>query len=232
MKIQDLKPFDQITVRGRELVVLTSVCEYSAYLEHYIPDIYSLFYIDLSKIHYGSTHVYNIRLTKDSEMIEWEKIGNIQDSFECEIYTVGSKDKICKTLDKDFSEKDWNRFFSKISGKPTSILCVFEPSGRFSTETVSGSICEYVEENVGRYESIVGFRFGYYRINGEIKKIVKFGDTVYFLKRNGSLGSFLCLCDSKFERKLKKTFYLSTEHARIWLKLIEEIYIKKHANSP
>ena len=135
-------------------------------------------------------------------------------------------------MDKDFSEKYWNRFFLKLSGKPNYIQCVFEPSGRFSTETVSGSICRYVEENMGRYESIVGFRFGYYRINGELKKIVKFRDRVYFIKRNGSLGSFLCLCDSKFERKVKKTFHFSTGHARIWLKLIEEINIKNNETSP
>lgn len=232
MRIQDLNPFDKISAKGRELVVLASVCENSAYLENYIPDIYSVFYIDLGKIYLESTHVYNIRLTKDSEMIEWEKIGNAQDDFECEIYTVGSKDKICKTLDKEFSKKDWNRFFLKLSGKLNSIQCVFEPHGRFNSETVSDSVWKYVEENVGRYEAIVGFRFGYYKINGELKKVVKFRDRVYFIKRNGSLGSFLCLCDSKFERKLKKTFHFSTGHARIWLKLIEEIYINTHETSP
>lgn len=230
MKIQDFKPFDKVLAKDTELIILASVIENSTYNNYFAPKIYRLSYIEPKKIHYGSAYINNIILTKDSELNDWERIGNVREDFECEIFSGGTKDQICKTKDKEFSEKDWNDFFLKLSSNKTYAHCYFEPSGRVGTETVSKTICEYVEDNIGKWESAIGYKFGYYRIHGETKKVIKIEDKVYFIKKNGSLGSFVSTNREKFKRNLKKTFHFSTEHARIWLRIVEQIYINKHAN--
>jgi hypothetical protein len=225
MKIEELKRFDKFATENGtfDIVVLEVLVDRISVSdgEERISS-HRIYYIkiptnpEMQKGRYDKGYPILCRILESgSELRGWNYVKNVADEFECRCYTFfNSEDhQIIKSVSGGFNSGKWKRFF-QFETRGYS-YCSLEPSSNVTEKFISDLILEWVEffGEGGCY----GTEFGFYKVNGKIRKVVRNRNTVYYLDDKGDVKWFHVKSNESYLNKMIRTFDFSKEHFRLTL---------------
>lgn len=234
MKIEDLKSFDTfdaeeisllksgetISKKYKIVVLCTYPKEFARTHGQFLPVLCMVHYIKIPQKYkptwYGDNLMIHSRdVQAGSELTDWKYDSNIRDGLECIVFgrSNSSRVEMTKSKNTEFNIYRWEGFF-KRDDFPIG-YCSLLPDPRVRNTL----ICEWIDRRIpktgthGCYET----EFGLYKINGEVCKVVRYLNTVYYMGKNQKIKSFYIKEYGSFCRKFIKTFDFSKTHFELSL---------------